>query len=444
MAEFTDVSPEILEKLQGNRRVSTADSREAARILVKAEKGQATLRDAARYAVLRGGETADAIRNLSGSDLPNGQMYYNIAEKALQPVLEELSEDVLDVAGAAMGKVNRDAGIGLAVAVPDESEKIHGILNVASGDQWDDVKETVASAADNFAHKCVDDTIRENAERQYEAGLDAKVHRTPAPGACQWCADLAGTYDYEEVKRGSDVWCRHANCDCVIEYEPVKGQRQLVSSRDYHNNLDSLSPEEREAHQEEQWEKKLARDRERYREKRYGTSTPADREKRAEEQLRTAASAGTDITRIHNRVERSRIINEAIQAKQPIYADELRKAYNNANIKPRDGFTDVVLHGTQYYTFYEHKYRLDTETLSYIISGRKDCAGNNIRLISCSTGDVDKNGNCVAQELANRLKVDIWAPKGEALINPDGTITVILDDKEVDEEHGFQLFTYRY
>ena len=252
MAEIVDVSPEILEKLQGNRRTSTADSREATRIVVKAEKGEATLKDANRYAKLRGEETATAIRTLSGSDLPNGQMYYNIAEKALQPVLEELSEDVLDVAGAAIEKLNADAGIGLTVATPDESEKIHGILEVASSEQWDDVKEEVASAAANFSHKCVDDTIRENAERQYEAGLSAKVHRTPAMGACTWCTDVAGTYSYDEVRgAGSDVWRRHANCDCVVEYEPVKGQRQLVSSGTYHQNKGSLRPEEREKRAEE-------------------------------------------------------------------------------------------------------------------------------------------------------------------------------------------------
>ena len=246
MAENVDISPEILEKLQENRRVSTADSREATRILVKAEKGEATLKDANRYAQLRGEETASAIRTLSGSDLPNGQMYYNIADKALRPVLEELSEDVLDVSEAAMKKTNEDAGVGLTVAVPDESEKIQGILDVAASDLWDDVKETVASAAANFSHKCVDDTIRENAERQYEAGLSAKVHRTAAMGACTWCVEVSGTYDYEEVRRGGDVWRRHANCDCIVEYEPTKGEKELVSGPAYRQNKGSLTPEERQ------------------------------------------------------------------------------------------------------------------------------------------------------------------------------------------------------
>lgn len=93
-------------------------------------------------------------------------------------------------------------------------------------------------------------------------------------------------------------------------------------------------------------------------------------------------------------LERSKVINEAVSAKTPVYADNLRSVYGK--IKKKEDCMDICMHGAQYYTEYEEKYNLDTETLDYIISGRKEFNGNDIRLLSCSTGKVDKYGNCVA------------------------------------------------
>lgn len=154
--------------------------------------------------------------------------------------------------------------------------------------------------------------------------------------------------------------------------------------------------------------------------------------------------AGTSSTiamasRIPDAMERSKVINEAIRAKESVYAEELRAAYGN--IKKKEGCMDICIHGTPYYTEYEGKYNLDTETLAYIISGRKEFEGNNIRLLSCSTGKVDKYGNCVAQELADRLKVKVCAPIDILNIHPDGRLTV--GKENLSEEDGFKWFEQR-
>ena len=144
--------------------------------------------------------------------------------------------------------------------------------------------------------------------------------------------------------------------------------------------------------------------------------------------------------RIPNIVEKIRVTNEAIVAKEPVYAEELRTAYKN--VKPKEGCKDVCLHGAQFYTEYEHQYILSTETLAFIISSRGDCHGENIRLLSCSTGKKDKNGNCVAQELANRLGVDVYAPIDQLNIHPDGKLTVG-KKKRLSEEDGFTWFYHK-
>lgn len=139
--------------------------------------------------------------------------------------------------------------------------------------------------------------------------------------------------------------------------------------------------------------------------------------------------------------QRAKIINEAINAEKPIYAEDLRYAYSNYGVKPKEEYYDVVLHGAPNFTEYEHEYSLDNETLYYIISGRRDYQGENIRLLSCSTGKADKNGDCVAQYLADKLNVDVYAPIDTLNFEIDGRLTI--GRKRISEEEGFKLFTPR-
>lgn len=155
--------------------------------------------------------------------------------------------------------------------------------------------------------------------------------------------------------------------------------------------------------------------------------------------IKASSSTIAMAMRLPNAKERSRVINEAINAKLPVYADDLRKVYNS--IKPKGNCKDICLHGEPFFTEYEHKYKLDTETLSYIISGRRDYHSEDIRLLSCSTGKADKYGNCVAQELADRLGVNVYAPVDVLNIHPDGKLTV--GKRRMSEDEGFRWFSPR-
>lgn len=47
-----------------------------------------------------------------------------------------------------------------------------------------------------------------------------------------------------------------------------------------------------------------------------------------------------------------------------------------------------------------------------------------MRLLACSTGRIDSDGNCVAQELADRLGVTVSAPNDTLFVNADGSMSV--------------------
>ncbi len=95
-----------------------------------------------------------------------------------------------------------------------------------------------------FSQSIVDDTIRTNAEFQSKAGLRPRIIRRDSGGCCDWCAKLAGTYDYPGVPR--EVYRRHANCNCTVEYDPGSGKRvQDVWTKKWTRKEESGKIEER-------------------------------------------------------------------------------------------------------------------------------------------------------------------------------------------------------
>ena len=84
-------------------------------------------------------------------------------------------------------------------------------------------KETFFDQVGNFLEGHVDDSVHDNAGFQYDADLDPTVTRTATAKCCKWCDQLSETYDYEKVRnKGNDVWKRHKNCHCIIDYNSGK------------------------------------------------------------------------------------------------------------------------------------------------------------------------------------------------------------------------------
>lgn len=73
----------------------------------------------------------------------------------------------------------------------------------------------------------VDDLIKSNADFHYKAGLSPKIIRKSNGSCCDWCSNLVGVYDYEDVKdTGNAVFRRHRYCDCTVIYDPGDGGKK--------------------------------------------------------------------------------------------------------------------------------------------------------------------------------------------------------------------------
>lgn len=237
-----DIAPELLEKVQNDYRKLRKNDEELARISERTAAGSADGKDLDAYAVREGELLAEALhRNVSGDVLPNGKMYFNIADRVLPSVLRENYDNVADMSERIIAGMNDRAGIHIHAQRPEPNEgRVKGLVNLAAtADQYEDRRKEIEADVVNFSQSVGTDTVRKNADFQYQSGLSPKIHRTAEGGCCKWCAGLAGTYDYSSVKgSGSDVWQRHRDCRCIVEFDPGNGKRQNAHTKAWRSDED--------------------------------------------------------------------------------------------------------------------------------------------------------------------------------------------------------------
>lgn len=69
----------------------------------------------------------------------------------------------------------------------------------------------------NMSMKMCDDFVDKNASVASKAGLVAILIRETHGAPCEFCAELAGRYDYEN--RPSGIRSRHKGCQCTIDFK---------------------------------------------------------------------------------------------------------------------------------------------------------------------------------------------------------------------------------
>lgn len=231
-----DIAPELLKTLRDDFEKRLSANEKLKSIYDKVRVGTATYQEANEFSMEAGRLLAAVFRDdLSEDMLPDGRMYFNIADRVIRPMMAMDHEVISDVCVKVQEGLNQKAGIGIKAIRPELNEdKVKGIINkVSTADQFSDVEWVLGEPMRTFSQSIVDDSIRSNAQFHYNAGLTPKIERTAAPGCCEWCEEVAGTYRYPDVPK--DVYRRHAHCRCMVEYDPAngKGQRQNVHDKSW-------------------------------------------------------------------------------------------------------------------------------------------------------------------------------------------------------------------
>lgn len=221
-----DIVPALLETISKEFDEQTFSSLKLKKALNLLKNKQATYLDVNDFAVEIGEILAKVLNsNITLNVLPDGKMYFNIAERILNTTMQKNHELISNFAVDVQTDLNRIAGLKLKGQKPElNQDRIDGIINrISSGENFDDIKWLLDEPLINFSQSIVDDAIKTNVDFQFKAGLQPKITRRVSGHACDWCKNLAGTYDYP-YDIPDDLYRRHERCRCTVEYNPKDGR----------------------------------------------------------------------------------------------------------------------------------------------------------------------------------------------------------------------------
>ena len=229
-----DIAPELLDQIREAFSRNLEENDEIQRLYQAILEGTATYAEAEQYGIAVGEALAQAFQEyLSSADLPNGKLYYNLADRVVRPLIEEDFDLVAAAAAQVQKSLNEAAGIGLKVQTAKiDTDRVDGIINsLSNADQFDDVSWLLEEPLVNLSLSAVTETLRANFEFQGKAGLAPKIVRKAEDKCCKWCRSLAGVHEYPADNR--DIFRRHQRCRCSVTYDPGDGRRQNVWTKQW-------------------------------------------------------------------------------------------------------------------------------------------------------------------------------------------------------------------
>ena len=220
MAE--DIAPALLKDVE--RRFRQNLTRKGVNLRKDIQRARdGTLTNVHSFSNKVGDALAEAFGSITAEDLPEGTMFYNIADRVMRPPIKEAYVMVSDVADEVQTRANRKAGIGLkSIRPPIEEDRVKGLIDAVTSAEFEKTEHfldyPVQCLVDHFA----DHHMEKNAEFLDNSGIYTEVIRTAEATCCPWCSDRAGTYDGYRAAQENEAFARHDGCRCTVEIRSGK------------------------------------------------------------------------------------------------------------------------------------------------------------------------------------------------------------------------------
>lgn len=247
---MADVAPELIDAIKKLFLQHMADDAELSKKLSSVMGGSKSYTDALDFSDRVGQALSSALKEgLVPGALPDDTLYYNIAKR----MLDELGGNAYDLAAEAAEQVQTNINLASgsklkAISAKTKDGRISDLVNTVSGQTLDSALPKLTKGASELPLGAASDTMEANAEFQGKSGLRPKIIRTAEAGCCEWCSGLAGEKSYPV--KNHDMYRRHPNCRCNVEYDPGSGDRKTI-----HEHGDAAQKRAQEKEREERIEK---------------------------------------------------------------------------------------------------------------------------------------------------------------------------------------------
>ena len=184
-----DIVPSLLEEIQKQFDEEIKANEKIKSILIKQKQGAVDYTDSLSFAKELGVSLKKVIQeNINEEMLPDGKMYYNIAQRLLEPMIKQNYDLVSKQCEATQNILNKKADLGLKAIVPEyNKEKTASIIDyISNADKYSQREKSFLDSLETNAKSVVDDSVRKNADFHYNAGLRPKIIRTTVGKTCKW------------------------------------------------------------------------------------------------------------------------------------------------------------------------------------------------------------------------------------------------------------------
>lgn len=194
----------------------------ALRALLKSiDSGKANFRDTAQYSI-RYSHQLGNILSENVLDIPP-----DVRETAAEELLKYGYDDMNTILAEVQKSLDEQAGIHIRPQKADfPSERVqhfaHSLIDPTVEDSI--IKRRARSGSETITKSFHDSFIKKNAQFRNDAGLKCYITREDS-NCCKWCSEVAGRYEFGS--QPSDIFRRHDNCDCTIDYDGQKLRGKL-------------------------------------------------------------------------------------------------------------------------------------------------------------------------------------------------------------------------
>lgn len=206
---YADIEPEFKARISSD---ATAQ-----RLLTTVKNGKGTYITANKYAIRVSEDLGKVLKAHNPIESIYEWDYVNLIPQSLGAT----QAMVVDACRDVQNGLNQKAGFGIKYQEPKfDWNRINGFIDeLTNNPEFHNIEKSFYDQLVNFAENVVDDSIRDNVGRLYRSGIKTMIVRQAEFNACPWCQEVAGSYDYSEVRdTGNDIWRRHDNCKCTIDY----------------------------------------------------------------------------------------------------------------------------------------------------------------------------------------------------------------------------------
>lgn len=238
-----DIAPELYKKIEADFNAAVKSDSTIKTITAKLNKRPLTHNELTTISTRLGDHASAALKKtLVIENLPEGKLYWNIADRTIRPVMEQVYSLSNSVQMLSQRVADQAAGVNIGISKGiDPDNRIREIIEFATNSKTaEELDNALNLPVKTTALDFNDDFMRANADIRNGMGFIQTVVReydgvglANGKRPCNWCIGRAGTWTYEAAKENG-VFERHTGCGCTID---VQTSDKVVND-EYTSNVD--------------------------------------------------------------------------------------------------------------------------------------------------------------------------------------------------------------